>query len=157
MRSRPPPSNFIWNDRVHLSAALPQVRVPREGPAQNIEPFWPPAPPGTVGPTWTPELYLKYQIKRFDVGHLTRQSPGNALLRTSGFLAIFCMSGLSEQGLPLDSGVETPLTLLTLGFYTKIGGSRDPPVPRETPAQNNEGLLVLSSVPPGSVTRWRPP
>ena len=55
------------------------------------------------------------------------------------------MSGLSEQGLPLDSGdPETPLTLLTLGFYTKIGGSRDPPVPRETPAQNNEGLLVLS-------------
>ena len=51
----------------------------------------------------------------------------------------------------------TPLTLLTLGVYTKIGGSRDPPVPRESPAQNNEGLLVLSSVPPGTATRWRPP
>ena len=51
----------------------------------------------------------------------------------------------------------TPLTLLTLGFYTKIGGSRDPPVPRETPAQNIGGLLVLSSVPPGTATRWRPP
>ena len=68
------------------------------------------------------------------------------------------MSGLSEQGLPLDSQDQgTPLTLLTLGFYTKIGGSRDPPVPRETPAQNNEGLLVLSSVPPGTATKWRPP
>ena len=55
------------------------------------------------------------------------------------------MSGLSEQGLPLDSAdLETPLTLLTLGFYTKIGGSRDPLIPRETPAQNNESLLVLS-------------
>ena len=55
------------------------------------------------------------------------------------------MSGLSEQGLPLDIGdPETPLTLLTFGFYTKIGGSRDPRVPRESPAQNNEGLLVLS-------------
>ena len=53
--------------------------------------------------------------------------------------------------------METPLTLLTLGFYTKIEGSRDPPVPRETPAQNNEGLLVLSSVPPGTDTRSRPP
>ena len=61
------------------------------------------------------------------------------------------MSGLSEQGLPLDIwDLETPLTLLTLGFYTKIGGSRDPPVPRETPAQNIEGHLVLSSVPPGT-------
>ena len=29
--------------------------------------------------------------------------------------------------------------------------------PRETPAQNNEGLLVLSSVPPGTATKWRPP
>ena len=68
------------------------------------------------------------------------------------------MSGLSEQGLPLDTwDFETPLTLLTLGFYTKIEGSRDPPVPRESPAQNNEGLLVLSSVPPGTATRWRPP
>ena len=68
------------------------------------------------------------------------------------------MSGLSEQGLPLDiQDPETPLTLLTLGVYTKIGGSRDPPVPRETPAQNIGGLLVLSSVPPGTVTRWRPP
>ena len=68
------------------------------------------------------------------------------------------MSGLSEQGLPLDTWAkETPLTLLTLGFYTKIGGSRDPPVPRETPAQNIGGLLVLSSVPPGTATRWRPP
>ena len=68
------------------------------------------------------------------------------------------MSGLSEQGLPLDSqDVGTPLTLLTLGFYTKIEGSRDPPVPRETPAQNNEGHLVLSSVPPGIATGWRPP
>ena len=68
------------------------------------------------------------------------------------------MSGLSEQGLPLDTWAkETPLTLLTLGFYTKIEGSRDPPVPRETPAQNNEGLLVLSSVPPGTATRSRPP
>ena len=53
--------------------------------------------------------------------------------------------------------METPLTLLTLGFYTKIGGSRDPPVPRESPAQNIGGLLVLSSVPPGTATRWRPP
>ena len=68
------------------------------------------------------------------------------------------MSGLSEQGLPLDTWAkETPLTLLTLGFYTKIEGSRDPPVPRETPAQNIGGLLVLSSVPPGTATRWRPP
>ena len=68
------------------------------------------------------------------------------------------MSGLSEQGLPLDSqDPETPLTLLTLGVYTKIGGSRDPPVPRETPAQNMGGLLVLSSVPPGTATRSRPP
>ena len=68
------------------------------------------------------------------------------------------MSGLSEQGLPLDSqDVGTPLTLFTLGVYTKIGGSRDPPVPRETPAQNNEGLLVLSSVPPGTAIMSRPP
>ena len=68
------------------------------------------------------------------------------------------MSCLSEQGLPLDSqDVGTPLTLLTLGFYTKIEGSRDPPVPRETPAQNIEGLLVLSSVPPGTATSRRPP
>ena len=68
------------------------------------------------------------------------------------------MSGLSEQSLPLDSGdPETPLTLLTLGFYTKIEESRDPQVPRKSPAQNNEGLLVLSSVPPGTATRWRPP
>ena len=68
------------------------------------------------------------------------------------------MSGLSEQGLPLDSrNPGTPLTLLTLAFYTKIGGSRDPPVPRETPAQNIGGLLVLSSVPPGTDTTWRPP
>ena len=59
------------------------------------------------------------------------------------------MSGLSEQGLPLDTwAMETPLTLLTLGVYTKIGGSRDPLIPRESPAQNIEGLLVLSSVPP---------
>ena len=55
------------------------------------------------------------------------------------------MSGLSEQSLPLDSRDKgTPLTLLTLGFYTKIGGLRDPPVPRETPAQNNKGCVVLS-------------
>ena len=68
------------------------------------------------------------------------------------------MSGLSEQGLPLDIKIQgTPLTLMTLEFYTKIEGSRDPPVPRETPAQNNEGLLVLSSVPPGTATRSRPP
>ena len=68
------------------------------------------------------------------------------------------MSGLSEQGLPLDSqDPETPLTLLTLGFYTKIGGSRDPPVPRDSPARNNEGQLVLSSVPPGTASPWRPP
>ena len=68
------------------------------------------------------------------------------------------MSGLSEQGLPLDSqDPGTPLTLFTLGVYTKIGESRDPPVPRETPAQNNEGQLVLSSVPPGTAMTWRPP
>ena len=68
------------------------------------------------------------------------------------------MSGLSEQGLPLDSqDVGTPLTLFKFRVYTKIGGSRDPPVPRETPAQNIGGLLVLSSVPPGTATRWRPP
>ena len=68
------------------------------------------------------------------------------------------MSGLSEQGLPLDTWAkETPLTLLTLGFYTKIEGSRDPPVPRETPAQNIGGVLVLSSVPPGTANKWRPP
>ena len=68
------------------------------------------------------------------------------------------MSGLSEQGLPLDSGdPQTPLTLFTLRFYTKIGGSRDPQFPRETPAQNIEGRLVLSRVPPGTATRWRPP
>ena len=53
--------------------------------------------------------------------------------------------------------METPLTLLTLGFYTKIEGSRDPPVPRESPAQNIGGLLVLSSVPPGTATGRRPP
>ena len=68
------------------------------------------------------------------------------------------MSGLSEQGLPLDTWAkETPLTLLTLGVYTKIEGSRDPAVPRETPAQNIGGLLVLSSVPPGTDTRSKPP
>ena len=68
------------------------------------------------------------------------------------------MSGLSKQGLPLDSqDVGTPLTLFTLGVYTKIGGSRDPPVPRETPAQNIGGLLVLSSVPPGTAFMSRPP
>ena len=53
--------------------------------------------------------------------------------------------------------METPLTLLTLGFYTKIEGSRDPPVPRESPAQNIGGLLVLSSVPPGTASKWKPP
>ena len=68
------------------------------------------------------------------------------------------MSGLSEQSLPLDSqDPETPLTLLTLGVYTKIEESRDPPVPKESPAQNNKGLLVLSSVPPGTATTSRPP
>ena len=68
------------------------------------------------------------------------------------------MSGLSEQGLPLDTWAkENPLTLLTLGFYTKIEGSRDPPVPRESPAQNIGGLLVLSSVPPGQPTGRDPP
>ena len=68
------------------------------------------------------------------------------------------MSGLSEQGLPLDIGdPDTPLTLLTFGVYTKIGGSRDPPVPRESPAQNIGGLLVLSSVPPGTAIMLRPP
>ena len=68
------------------------------------------------------------------------------------------MSGLSEQGLPLYRwDRETPLTLFTLAFYTKIGGSRDPQFPRESPAQNNQGQLVLSSVPPGTPTRWRPP
>ena len=68
------------------------------------------------------------------------------------------MSGLSEQGLPLDRwDWDTPLTLFTLAFYTKIGGSRDPPVPRETPAQNNEGQLVLSRVPPGQLPHGDPP
>ena len=68
------------------------------------------------------------------------------------------MSGLSEQGLPLDTWAkETPLTLLTLGVYTKIEGSRDPLIPRESPAQNIGGLLVLSSVPPGTATSSRPP
>ena len=47
------------------------------------------------------------------------------------------MSGLSEQGLPLDRwDPQTPLTLFTLAFYMKMGGSRDPIVPREISAQN---------------------
>ena len=59
------------------------------------------------------------------------------------------MSGLSEQGLPLDSqDPETPLTLLTLGFYTKIEGSRDPPVPRETPCSEHRGSACSEQRPP---------
>ena len=68
------------------------------------------------------------------------------------------MSGLSEQGLPLDRwDLETPLTLFTLGFYMKMGGSRDPIVPREIPAQNNEGQLVQSTAQTPRDTVVRPP
>ena len=68
------------------------------------------------------------------------------------------MSGLSEQGLPLDTwAMETPLSLLTLGVYTKIGGSRDPSGPQGDPCSEQRGLLVLSSVPPGQLRRGDPP
>ena len=121
--------------------------------------FGPQPPPGTVGVRWTPELYSQRHITLFQLGRPTGQSPGKALLRTSGhFWPFFGMSGLSEHGLPLDRwDPQTPLTLSTLGFYMKIGGSVDPIVPREIPAQNNEGQLVLSRVPPGTATAWRPP
>ena len=121
--------------------------------------FGPQPPPGIVGVRWTPELYSERHIILFQLGRPTGQSPGKALLRTSGhFWPFFGISGSSEQGLPLDRwDPQTPLTLFTLGFYMKIGGSRDPIVPREIPAQNNEGQVVLSSVPPGTATTWRPP
>ena len=155
----PPPSNFIWNDRVHLLSGISPGTSPQGKPCSEHRAILAPSPPRDSWRTWTPELHLKYLIISFDVGHLTIAIPRESPAQNIGpFLAIFCMSGLSEQGLPLDSReIRDPPNFVDARILTKIGGSRDPPVPRETPAQNNEGLLVLSSVPPGTASPWRPP
>ena len=126
-----PPSNFIWN-AASFERHFP--RYNRESPA-HIEPFWPPAPPGTVGATWTPELHLTYPIKGVLMSESPDQSPQGKCSEHRA--PSFCMSGLSEQGLPLD--IYHSPNFRGSDSIRRSGGSRDPPVPRESPAQNNEG------------------